>query len=182
MYVKGPMILDYVRIIRANRDRNWDRYLQPEDWDIVNGQIFTTNRYSYEAFRRIGFAVFKEIGGGDLAAARFFGRFTMKNILAIYKDAILVPGDPLASMTKLASLRRTFMDGEADTRVLESGPDWARYLVVTPPEEKDEERLEAYCNQIAGHLEELIEQSGKKSAGLDVSRREQGFEILLKWQ
>jgi hypothetical protein len=182
MYVKGPMILDYVRLIRANRGRDWDRYLEPEDWKIVDSQIFTTNRYPYEAFRRIGFAVFKIIGGGDLNVARGFGRFTMKNILAIYKDAILVPGEPLASMNKLARLRRTFMDGEADTRVIESGPGWARYLLVTPPEEKDQERLTAYCHQLTGHLEELVEQTGKKLNAAEVTLTDQGYQILMKWQ
>jgi hypothetical protein len=182
MFVKGPMILDYVKIIRANKDRNWDRYLQPEDWDIINGQIFTTNKYPYEAFRRIGFAVFKEIAKSDLATTRLFGRFTMKNILNIYKNSILVKGDPLASMSKLALLRKTFMDGEADTKVIESGPKWARYQVVTPPQEKDEERLEAYCHQIAGHLEEIIEQTGGKVLKTEVTRAEAGYQILISWQ
>ena len=80
MKVKGTLIIDYVRIIRANRERSWDRWLAKEDWEIIDGQVLPSNWYPYESFRRIGFAVFKEIANSDLNVAQQFGRLTIRNL------------------------------------------------------------------------------------------------------
>ena len=38
--VKGTLILDVIRIVRANKDKNWKKWLSPEDEEVVNGRIF----------------------------------------------------------------------------------------------------------------------------------------------
>lgn len=35
-HVKGTMLVDFVRMIRANKDRNWDAYLEEGDWETIN--------------------------------------------------------------------------------------------------------------------------------------------------
>ena len=34
--VKGIMLVDQVRMIRGNKDKDWNKYLKPEDWNIIN--------------------------------------------------------------------------------------------------------------------------------------------------
>jgi hypothetical protein len=179
--LKGSAILDYVRIIRSNPDKNWDRWLTPEDWEIIQGKILPSQRYPYKNFRNISFAVFKEIAGGDLNVARQFGRFTMKNWIEIYKTSILVPGDPVRSIEKLVLIRRKFMDIEDETKVAEHGPDWIRYQIIHYADEPDEERKLAYVYQVAGQLEEIAAQAGGKNPSTTISAIPGGHKILMKW-
>jgi len=38
--VKGTMMIDQVRMIRGNKDKDWNKYLKPEDWNIINTKFF----------------------------------------------------------------------------------------------------------------------------------------------
>ncbi len=181
MRVKGTMILDYVRIIRANRDKDWSQYLTPEDWELIDGQILPSNWYSYESFRRIAFGVYKVIAGGNLQTAQSFGRFTIRNQLEVYKN-LLVPGDPVASVDMLARLRRTFFEGEADAGIIAHGKGWLDFEVVAASLADEKEPLQAYCHLLAGIMLELVEQAGGKNAKTQVSPKPGGAEIKLTWE
>ena len=65
MRVKGTLLLDYVRMIRANKELDWDEYLETEDWEVINSQILSSQWYSYDSFRRIAYGVFKVIGKSE---------------------------------------------------------------------------------------------------------------------
>ena len=72
MQVKGTMITDYVKLVRSNPDKDWGRYLEDGDWEIINGQVLSSAWYPYEFFRRLGYAVFKEIAPGHQVACHLF--------------------------------------------------------------------------------------------------------------
>ncbi len=180
-YVKGPMLLNYVKLVRANPDRDWGKYLEDEDWQVINDKIFTSNRYSYDTFRRIGYAVFKEIAGSDFKMVRSFGRFNMKTLLELFQDAFVVPEDPRASVRKLTMTKGVFMSGDSTTRVLDQGDNWSRCIVMVPSEEDDPERAEAFCRQYAGHLEEVVEQAGGVNSQSEIKPSGRDFEILISW-
>jgi hypothetical protein len=181
MKVKGTMIIDYVKIIRSNADKDWNLYLEDEDWEIINGQVLSSAWYSYQCFRRLGYAVFKEIAQSDLEAVRFFGKINIKNTLKIYKG-VLVPGDPVASAENFAKLRRNFIKADADTRMIEHGDNWLKYKVTAPSHEKDAEGLEAFCHQIAGNLEGIVEETGGKNVSVELESTETEGELLVKWE
>ena len=181
MEVKGTLMLNYVKLIRANKDRDWNKYLEPEDWEIINSIVLPATRYPYESFRRIGFAVLKEIANSNLEVVRGFGRFTMNTLLEIYSSVILVPGDPLSSIKILSKNKEIFLSGESDTQVKEHGENWALLKCIPPSQETDLERLGAFWYQHAGHLEELVEQAGGKNVKTTVQRKDRIFEILVKW-
>jgi hypothetical protein len=180
MQVKGTLLIDYVRIIRANPDRGWNQWLQPPDWDIINSQVLPSNWYPYDSFRRIGFAIFKVIANSDLAVVTAYGRMTMRNLLRIYQN-LLAPGDPVASAKNLARLRRTFLRGDMETRVSQAGPDWLCYEIV-PGIDEDEEHLEAFAHQVSGNLLELVEQSGGKDARAAVAGEGKNFIVTIRWK
>lgn len=181
MRVKGSLFLDYVKMIRSNQDKNWDQYLQPADWEIVHGHILPSNWYPFETFARIGWAVFQEVAGGNLELVRAFGRFSIKRLLELYKN-ILVPGDPAASAERLALLHRTFLEGGGQTRVVAQDRHSFRYKVFTPASEVNAPYVLPFYHQIAGNLEELIEQAGGKKIKLEVVKVEDGCEIAAKWE
>jgi hypothetical protein len=179
--VKGTLIIDYVRIIRSNRQRNWDQWLTPEDWKIIDGQVHPSNWYPYDCFRRIGFAVFKEIANSDLKIAQQFGRLTIRNLLGIYKN-VIAEGDVVASVKNFSNLRRTFIQGDTETKVAESGKNWLRYEMEMPGEEPDPDRLNAFAYQASGTVAELAEQAGAKQVQIEVKPAGDRYNVLLRWQ
>lgn len=181
MRVKGTIIMDYVRMVRANKDKQWDKYFEPEDREIINGRILPSNWYSYEFFQRIGLGVFKEIGGSDLETSRTYGRFTIKNMLEVYGQ-VVAPGDPVAGVEKWTKLRQALIDADFDVEVVESGPDWIKYGIKMADLEKKFEIFQAFCYTIAGYLEEIVEQAGAKNASTDLDVGKQGCRIMVKWQ
>lgn len=182
MDVKGTMLLNYVKLIRSNRGLGWDQYLKPEDWTIINGRVFSSSRYSYDSFRRIGYAVFKLIAKSNLEVARGFGRFNMQTLLKTYSTSLLAPDDPLASVKKLVLSKRAFIADDSESRLMESGEKWARVQIIMSSHETDHERTLAFCYQYAGHLEELIERAGGSNAKSQVEQKDRTCEVLVKWE
>ena len=181
MKIKGTMIIDHVRLIRANKDKDYGEYLTDEDWEIINGKVLPSNWYPYESFRRIAYASFMVIGQADPENARTFGRFAMRNMVKVYKT-LLVPGDPVASVEKLAALRRTFYDGDIGTQLKEKGENWLIYEIKAPKEETDRKRWEAYTWHLSGNLEELVEQSGGKDVQSSRDFKGETAEIKVAWK
>jgi len=181
LQVKGTLLVDYVRTVRSNRDRNWDRWLTPADWEIINGKVLPSQKYPYSFFRNIAFAVFKEIAGGNLETARAFGRFAVRGLLDIYKSSILVPGDPMQSVLKMAQLKNLFFVGGGESKMTTSGPRQLHFEMTLPAEETNEEGAQAFAYQIAGSIEELIEKAGGKKARTKIEKIQQNYDILAEW-
>ncbi len=181
MEIKGSLVIDYVKAIRTFKDKDWDKWLEAEDWELINGQVLPSAWYPYESVRRIGYAVFKEVAGSNLNATRTLGKVSMKNLLKIYGN-IVVPDDPQASIDKLMILRNNFMRGDTDIKVTERDEGWMKFSAIRPSQEKDPERSEAYCYQLAGQLEELVEQTGGKNPKAKVQVTDQGADLLINWE
>jgi hypothetical protein len=181
MRAKGSILLDYVRIIRANKDLNWNRHLRPEDWEIINSKILPSQWYPLETYRRVGNAVFREVAKSNLETTRQFGRFNIKNVLQIYKN-ILVPGNPVKSVSNYIVLQKTFIDDNTDkARVAAQGQDSLLYDMTNLSEVYESAELEQFSYQIAGNLEALVEEATGKKAKATITRKPDGFEILVKW-
>jgi len=180
MRVKGTLLMDYIRMIRANKDKNWDKYLEEKDWEIVNNRILPSNWYPYDTFSRIGLAVFKEIAGSNLELTRTFGKAVMADLLKIYKN-LVVPGDPVASLERHSALHRTFIDAGADARVLETSDKQVKYKITAPPFERGSERALAFAHQIRGNFEGIVEHAGGKNPTTEIESDQDGYVITINW-
>lgn len=158
MQVKGSLIIDYVRLIRANKERDWERYLEESDWDIVKNRVLPSEWYPYESCRRIGMAVFKEIAQSDHATTKIFGRFVGRSLIDIYGH-ILVENDPIASIEALCAMNKAFSDGEMGINLLDKGSNHVK-IRFSAPKEDNREFMEAFCSQVVGIYEELVDQAG----------------------
>jgi hypothetical protein len=181
MKIKGTIIIDYVRIIRANRDRDWDKYLEPEDWGIINNSVLPSAKYPYESGRRIGFAVFKEIANSNLDTVRVFGRFSAKNLLDVYKN-LIIQGDPAATIEKLCQLNRTFSDKESELSVAEKGEGFVKCKFVFPSFETEDLFMDAYCHKLIGTLEEIAFQAGGKNVSVNLQKNAGEYGFLVNWE
>ncbi len=180
MQIKGTFILDFVKIIRSNRDGNWDRWLEPEDWEIVNSQILPSNWYPLASWERIGNAVFKEAARGNLDLIRAYGPVMMKNLLNVYSH-VLVKGDPAASIEKFEGIRRTFIKGlESNISITERAEGRVRLNIKHIYQDRD--FLEAFTHATAGNIEELVKQAGGMNVSVTIHEAPEGYLIEVVWE
>jgi hypothetical protein len=72
--VKGTMLLDFVKMVRKHRHLNWNKYLEPQDWEVVDAKILPGVWYPAGVYIRCSIAAFYLLGKGNLEAARANGR------------------------------------------------------------------------------------------------------------
>ncbi len=150
--VKGSLLVDYIRMIRANSELAWDEYLSKEDFDILEGRILPSSWYSFETFQRTGLAVYQLLAKGDLQAVWAWGRISIEQLAKIYKQ-IVVPGDPLSGVKKFMILRGQFFNFEP-IALEELG---SKHVQIKVENESGFAGMEPFTYQLAGGMERLIE-------------------------
>jgi hypothetical protein len=175
-------MVDLVKLIRANKDKNYDKWLRPEDWEIIESNVLPSQWYPFESYERIGLAAFKEIGGSDVENSRGFGKITLNNLLKVYKT-LLIERDPAESIDKFIALRGAFFkDAPFTTTVTERGEDFMKLTISTAPELAGKEIADSFAYQFAGSLEELVERTGVKNVNVVIERREDSYEYRIGWE
>jgi len=182
MEVKGTWLTDYAKMIRAAKDKPWDKYLTPEDWEIINSKVLSSVWYSYESFNRIGKAVFREIAQGNLAVSRTFGKMFAENLAAVYKN-VLVPGDPAATISKVYALQGSFLR-DIPSIIAPVVHEKNRTVVKISVSQREREigEPEAFAYQFMGMLEKLAEKVGARKCRSAVREVEGGYEVELNWE
>jgi hypothetical protein len=110
--VKGVLFVDYVRMLRAHRDRSWNQYLAPEDAPYLELIVDPAGWYPMATFERLGLAILHTIAEGDLALVREWGRASVAHVAGTVEH-VVVPEDPRESLMRFFVLRRSFFDFEA---------------------------------------------------------------------
>jgi hypothetical protein len=110
--VKGTLFVDYVRMLRANKDADWSRYLQPADLAFLGQRIDPDGWYPMESFERMGVAILAEVARGELDLVREFGRMQAEVIGQSQPD-LVAPGNPTESLMRFQVMRNSFFDYQA---------------------------------------------------------------------
>ncbi len=155
--------------------------------DLVQGRIMPSTWYPFDAFERIGYAVFKLVGKGDLNTARVFGAFTMQETYhKVYENVLFQEKDPTTVLKKFVTLRRQFFkfqDTDIDPLKMKALEENKVKMIIKAPEPS--EYLEPYANQLAGGFEKLLEMAGAKDVQAKIlkiqSETEPTSEIELTW-
>lgn len=50
MKIRGTFLKDYVKIIRGTRDKDWEKFLTAQDWEILDSMILPTEWYPGETW------------------------------------------------------------------------------------------------------------------------------------
>ena len=157
--VKGTLLLDYVRMIRSNKDKDWGKYLTPEDLEIINGRILPSLWYPYETFRRAGMASFYVLGGGNTDTVRAWGKISMDILTkGVYKSIVADP-DPMIGLERFVIMRRQFFNFAA----MEFEKIGEKHVKVRLAGAPDDPSTDAYVAQLTGGLERLVELTGGKN-------------------
>lgn len=182
MMVKGTWMIDYVKLINANKDRDWDKYLEASDWEIVNNRVLSSVWYPYDSFNRIGKAVFHEVAGGNLEVVRTFGRLFADNLVKVYKN-VFIEGDPAATIGKIYSLQGSFFrDIPSVIEPVLHEKNRSVVRINVSERERKIGAVEAFAHQFAGMLERLLEVSGASEHEVGIADTETGYEISLDWK
>lgn len=181
--VKGSVLLDMVKVVRAVKDAPWDDYLTDGDREIVNSMVIPTAWYPIESYQRIGLAVFDLVAKGDESTLEQFGKSAMKDLFHGSYRPFLDKGNPLEALGKFLDLRKSLFNFSR-MEITATGENSAR---VTISEFGDFERgLDLFEILLDVHLRQLIELNGGKNVTSDKKRRGEGddlvMEIDLAWE
>jgi hypothetical protein len=110
--VKGVLFVDYVRMLRAHRDRSWNQHLLPEDEPFLEQTVDPAAWYPMATFERLGLAILHTIAEGNLDLVRNWGRVSAAHVAGTVED-VVVPEDPRESLMRFFVLRQGFFDFEA---------------------------------------------------------------------
>lgn len=102
---KGSMLVDLVKIVSAAKGLPWDKYLKPEDFEVVK-TIMPSAWYPIECFQRLGLAVFDLVAGGSRERVELFGRAAMKELWEGPYRPFLDKHDPFEATQKFLDLRK----------------------------------------------------------------------------
>ena len=179
--VKGTLLLDYVRMIKANKDRPWHKYLTPKDIEIIEGRVLPSVWYPYETFRRCGLATFHELAGSRLETVRAWGKIWLTHLVKEVYTSVSTEKDPLKAIERFLNLRKQFFNFEA-LSYEKVGEKHIKIRLYSVP---DKESVEAFSAQLCGGIEQLIEITGGKNPRVTFntkqSAKEAQTDIDVKW-
>ena len=183
MKVKGTVIVDLVRIIRSDKNIDWNKYLKPEDAEIVKSLVVASKWYPGDSFWRISLAVTKEVAKMELDMTFEFGRLSAKSFLKVYKR-LLIEGNPVASLENCVKLWNSFYDFEGavhQKHQVEKGPGWLKFTVHDYPDILFPEMRAPYFYGLAGYFQEIAERASGKTIENKILDRGNFFEMTYRW-
>jgi hypothetical protein len=166
--VKGHVVHDFVKMIRANPDLPWSEHLLPEDLDLIRQYILPASWYPIGFFNRVGLAVFKLLGKEDHSFIRVYGA-AIADQLNEKHPSMVVKGDPRQTLERNIRIHRNSYSYDA-FEIEDKGPNHIHVHIFTLP---DEVGISVYAEQIAGTDIRLIELSGYPGATVEVTSSEE---------
>jgi hypothetical protein len=170
--VKGVVILDLVKVIKAFKDIPWEDYLESEDMEIVKSMVIPTAWYSAESFQRMALAVWEHVSKKDENVVREWARGAMKGLLEGPYRPHLERGDPFAATEKFLDLRRGLFSFSR-TWLEKKGE---KEMVVGISEVGKMEGFYLLTILVAAHVQVIIEFNGGKDVEFEIEERGD-----LKW-
>jgi hypothetical protein len=166
--VKGTMLIDQVKMIRVAKSLDWSKYLEPEDWEVINSRILPSEWYPVELYKRIGWATFQVIAQGDLDLVRSRGRFRGKELFENVYKTVVIARDPTGSVERFVVLYSQFFTFKSLT-FEGAGKDHCR---VHHFYHWKDSMASLYCHILLGHFDVLIEMAGGKNVKLELATKQ----------
>ncbi len=162
------MVLDYARMIRANKDLAWNKYLQPEDWNIINSTVLPANWYSFEFFQRCAAASFQLLGKGSLELARADGRRMGKRLFETTYKFIVQIKNPARALNQFVHTYGSFFNFSV-LRFENAAPN---NVIVRFSYDGHKQDTVPYTHQLQGMFETLVEMTGGKNGKVDLTAKQ----------
>lgn len=173
MKIKGTMVVDVVKAIKADKSRNWDQILSATAREMVSREILSSVWYPYEPFMECLKKVFEFYGNNDPEIAKAWGKENGRRVFEGVYSKIVVPGDPEASLEKLRTIGiRTFFNGEFSSQPVRISPNHLQMKLFVPDPDF---RIISYL--ILGWIEAIIEMTGAANPQAVLLQKQWGKDV-----
>jgi hypothetical protein len=160
--VKGTLLMETVRMMRANKDRNFNQYLQEKDLEVISKRILPSNWYPLDTYERATFAIFKEVAGGKLDVAQAWGKFVGEDLIKRFYSNLTRETDMMIVLEKFKLIRLQWFKFEnpglnpIEVKAIDKNS--AQIILRTDHPTP----FEPYTHQTLGTFQRLIELCGKQ--------------------
>jgi len=156
--VKGSVIIDYLKIIRANPDLPWAEHLTPSDLEQLDQMILPSSWYPIDLFERIGIAIFKLVSKDNYDIVHSFGRMVGERINT-ENPGLVVPDRPNDTLNKYLVIQ----DRLYSFKFIEKGDSSPGQTIVHIHSEPEDQGAPLLISSTSGTIERLIELSGARN-------------------
>lgn len=181
--VKGTILIDLVKQVRAAKDQNWEKYLTPEDMELINGEIMTSSWYPDDFFYRLSLAVFKVTGESDLDNSFAYGQLTAHNMADVYKN-VFVQGDPATTIERFILRRKSFFSTDyqdsEQNKVFKSDNEIVINM-ISDKKIRNTEVSDVIMHSIMGVAYELATIVGGQNVRSRINKKGDGYIITINW-
>lgn len=162
--VKGTMLIDQVKMIRGNKDRDWSKLVKPEDWALINGRILDFAWYPLELYQRWGWATFQVLAGGSTDLARMRGKLRGQELFRNVYSNLLHGQDPMRALDRFVNIYGLLFNFSS----LRFEKVAAKEARVYHDYDPNDPTNVPYCYQLMGHIDALVEMSGGRNGGVEL--------------
>ncbi len=156
--VRGVLFVDYVRMIRSNKQVDWSRYLSADDQRWLDARIDPDGWYPMESFQHFGIAILHEIAKEQLDGVQMWGRFQVLSVRKHFRD-LVVDGDPTETLVRFRVLAQSFFDYAAIEVVSMEESD----ALIAIQFKMGQEAEATACHQTVGFFLGLMESAGARN-------------------
>jgi len=153
--VKGSVIVDYLKIMRANPDLPWGNHLSPPELQALDQMILPASWYPAELFQRLGVAIFKLVSREKYEVVRLFGR-GMAEKMAGENPGLVVAGQPRDTLKKFMAIQARLYS----PRLVEEAEAGAGRVVILVNTRREDTGCRLLVEATAGTAKRLAELAG----------------------
>jgi hypothetical protein len=161
--IKGTMLIDQVRLIRANKHLDWTPYLGAAEWEAISVRLLPTEWYPLDLYEKCGWATFNVLARGSAELVRHRGRQRGKELFETTYKALTVGQDPIRALERFVKSYALLFNFA--TLRFEKLTD--RHARIHRDHELQRPSNLPYCQLLMGHLEALIKVTGGRNIRVD---------------
>lgn len=108
--VKGSILIDFVKTIKASKEPAYEKYLTAEDKQLLSQRLLPSAWYPFETFKHFFQAVFEVLAKKNLETVRGWGRIYGESIISGFYKGLIRDGHPLESLQKQPTYLKNMFD------------------------------------------------------------------------
>jgi uncharacterized protein (TIGR02265 family) len=166
--VKGTLVLFFVKTIRKLKELDWDKYLKPEDWEIINSLILPAKWYPFDFYRRCSLAAFDLLSKRDLEFACGQGRMLGEYLFSTTYRSFSTLNDPMRGLDQFVRMYSSLFN-ISSIRIDKAGP---KKSIVFLSYDINDEAYIPYSKLLQGILEVTAQVSGGKNVKVEMTAKQ----------
>jgi uncharacterized protein (TIGR02265 family) len=176
--VKGTLVLYFVKTVRKIKEVDWNKYLKPEDWEIINGFILPAKWYPFDFYKRCSMAAFHLLSKGDLEGARTNGQMLAKYLFSTTYRSFSTLNDPMRALNQFVQMYGSLFNFSS-LRIEKVDPKKAIIFHLYDTDDKDNI---PYSKQLQGMYEVMTQMTGGKNIRVEITAKQWEGAPETKWE